>query len=211
MAQSPPGTTGIEIGILGPEEHEAALALLVRGMHTNPISLAVARNDPERSRTILTRLFGAAMRHLGWSDHMRVARSPDGAIIGVCGMLAPNTCQSTPRQVLRILPSLVPLGPVTLARTLLWVRGWAIRDTSIPHWHLGPVSVEPHLQGHGIGTALMHAFCNDMDTRGATAWLETDKPANVRFYQRFGFDVLDEARILGVSNWFMLRPPNDPS
>jgi hypothetical protein len=29
----------------------------------------------------------------------------------------------------------------------------------------------------------------------------------VSFYQRFGFEVVDEAIVLGAHNWFMRRPP----
>ena len=32
-------------------------------------------------------------------------------------------------------------------------------------------------------------------------------PENVRFYERFGFEVIGEEEVLGNSNWFMLRRP----
>jgi len=51
----------------------------------------------------------------------------------------------------------------------------------------------------------MRVFCARMDAAGEAAYLETDKPANVRFYERFGFEVVGEQRVLGVPNWFMLR------
>jgi ribosomal protein S18 acetylase RimI-like enzyme len=35
--------------------------------------------------------------------------------------------------------------------------------------------------------------------------LETDKPENVRFYQRHGFEVIAEEEIYGVVNSFMWR------
>jgi len=44
------------------------------------------------------------------------------------------------------------------------------------------------------------------DAAGEAAFLETDKPENVRFYARFGFEVVDEASPFGVRTWFMLRP-----
>ena len=45
-----------------------------------------------------------------------------------------------------------------------------------------------------------------MDSAGALAYLETDKPENVRFYERFGFEVVTEDDVVGVHNWFMTRP-----
>jgi hypothetical protein len=52
---------------------------------------------------------------------------------------------------------------------------------------------------------MMRVFCARMDAAGEDAYLETDKPINVRFYQRFGFEVVGEQQVLGVTNWFMLR------
>jgi hypothetical protein len=49
-----------------------------------------------------------------------------------------------------------------------------------------------------------------MDAYGAVAYLETDRRANVHFYQKFGFTVVAEADVMGVSNWFMSRPGGHP-
>jgi predicted N-acetyltransferase YhbS len=70
---------------------------------------------------------------------------------------------------------------------------------------LGPVAVDAHLQGKGIGSTLMQAFCERMDALGEDAYLETDKQINVRFYERFGFEVAGVEEVLGVPNWFMTR------
>jgi hypothetical protein len=41
----------------------------------------------------------------------------------------------------------------------------------------------------------------------AVGYLETDRPSNVRFYERFGFDVVGEGQVLGLPNWYMRREP----
>jgi ribosomal protein S18 acetylase RimI-like enzyme len=51
----------------------------------------------------------------------------------------------------------------------------------------------------------MQVFCAQMDAARDDAYLETDKPINVRFYERFGFRVIGEEEILGVTNYFMHR------
>ena len=51
----------------------------------------------------------------------------------------------------------------------------------------------------------MRIFCAQMDAAGEDAYLETDKEINVRFYERFGFEVVGEQEVIGVPNWFMLR------
>jgi uncharacterized protein (UPF0128 family) len=44
-----------------------------------------------------------------------------------------------------------------------------------------------------------------MDAARGDAYLETDKEFNVRFYERFGFDLIGEENVLGVQNYFMCR------
>lgn len=93
----------------------------------------------------------------------------------------------------------------TLGRVLRWTGAWTARDHRDPHWHLGPLAVAAHLQGQGIGKQVMAEVCAWMDERQGLLYLETDKPENVRFYERFGFAIRDEASVLGVPSWFMAR------
>jgi ribosomal protein S18 acetylase RimI-like enzyme len=90
-----------------------------------------------------------------------------------------------------------------------WLGSWSKHDPDERHWHLGPVAVDTHLQGRGIGSKLMLAFCARMDAAGEVSYLETDKALNVRFYERFGFEVMGEEEVLGVPNWFMIRRPEN--
>ena len=68
------------------------------------------------------------------------------------------------------------------------------------------MGVERHLQGKGIGSALLQAFCDRIDRMRSLAYLETDKLENVRLYERFGFLLRAQGRVLGVPSWFMARP-----
>jgi hypothetical protein len=45
-----------------------------------------------------------------------------------------------------------------------------------------------------------------LDEAQLAAYLETETARNVRFYERFGFGVVDRADVLGNPNWFMWRP-----
>ncbi len=176
-----------------------------RGMRDNPLHVAAFGDDPELRLRKLRRMFGAAAGVLGLHRHMLVASVPDGPIVGVCGAMPPGECRPGLGQQLRLMPHVLALGPRPAVRTARWMGAWAKRDPEERHWHLGPVAVDARLHGMGIGSKLMRVFCARMDTAGETAYLETDKPENVRFYERFGFGVVDEAEVLGTPNWFMLR------
>ena len=198
---------GLGVGALDASETAEVLDVLSRGMRDNPVHIAVFGADPEIRRRKLRRLFGPAMTGMGWERHMLVARGTDGQILGVCGMLPPGECQLAGLKRLRLLPSMLALGPVTAARILRWLGAWAKRDPEERHWHLGPVAVDAHAQGKGVGSLLMRRFCELMDAAGEVAYLETDKEINVRFYGRFGFELVGEEEVLGVTNSYMIRRP----
>ena len=78
-------------------------------------------------------------------------------------------------------------------------------DPKQPHWHLDPLGVLPERQGQGIESRLLQYFCERVDQCGVPAYLETDKPENVRLYERFSFSVTGEAPVYGVPTWLMWR------
>ena len=58
---------------------------------------------------------------------------------------------------------------------------------------------------------MLAVYCEQLDAAGAAGYLETDKPENVRLYERFGFEIRCHAYVLGVKKWFMWRRPTRPS
>jgi len=52
---------------------------------------------------------------------------------------------------------------------------------------------------------LMERYCAALDAASAPGYLETDEPRNVTFYQRFGFQVVREAQVIGTTTFFMVR------
>jgi ribosomal protein S18 acetylase RimI-like enzyme len=197
---------GLEIGALGPADSDAALDVLSRGMLDNPVHFAVFGEDPERRRRRIRHVFEGAFDAMSWRTNMLAARDADGAIVGLCGAQPPGGCQLELGQQLRLMPRMLANGPRVALRMVRWLGAWGKHDPQERHWHLGPVAVDAHLQGRGVGSKLMEVFCARVDAAGEAAYLETDKPQNVRFYERFGFEVISEQEVLGVPNWFMSRP-----
>ena len=195
----------MEIGALDTSEVETVLDVTARGMRDNPLHVAAFGDDPERRRHRFRALMSAAFSTRDFS-HTLVARREDGVIVGVCGMMPPGGCRPGIGQQLRVLPALLSMGPRTIWRVARWMGVWQKHDPDERHWHLGPLAVDAHLQGEGVGSRMMGVFCAQMDAARQDAYLETDKEVNVRFYTRFGFEVVAEQEVLGVPNWFMIRP-----
>lgn len=189
-------------------QHKSAAQLLGRGMCDNPVNVqAFGIEDRERRSRAITRFFLPVLQGLHRRGRITGAFEGD-RLVGLCGMARPGNCQPGPWEKLRVLPKVVLGDPIGAPfRVLRWTGDWARRDPREPHWHLGPVAVDSGLQGRGIGSAMLAGFCADMDGERALSYLETDKAKNVGFYQRFGFSVIAEAEVLGVTNWFMSRLP----
>ena len=208
MLEDEAGSLGsLKIGTVDAAEMGEAVGVIVRGMRDNPNVVAAFGRGPGIRHKKLLRLFGAmaAAEVPGRDRDMLTVLGPDGSILGVCGMMPPGRCQPGLGRQLRLAPALLALGPGSAGRMMTWLGAWSKRDPDERHWHLGPVAVDAHLQGMGIGSMLIRAFCERMDGVGEAAYLETDKEINVRFYERFGFEVVGEEEVLGVPNWFMTR------
>ena len=188
------------------EELAEAARVLGRGMRDNPGHVRVFGSDPDHREAALMRLFTPLLKQYRPKGAILGAFS-ENRLVGVCAMVVPGRCKATLTEKAALLPAVIRGNSLSvLISVLRWTSAWERRDPAEPHWHLGPVGVERDLQGKGIGSALLKVFCDRMDSAGALAYLETDKPENVRFYERFGFEVVAEDDVVGVHNWFMTRP-----
>jgi ribosomal protein S18 acetylase RimI-like enzyme len=195
----------VEVRSLRPGETSEAVGVLARGMRDNPIHVAAFGPDPARRLRSLERMFGALFRVFGGQ---RPICAVDGqALVAVAGVAPHGTCQPTMGQRLRFAPAMARLGPGAARRVGTWLAAWGARDPGFPHSHLGPLAVDAPLQGRGIGSEVMTAYCAGLDAAGEVGYLETDRAGNVRFYERHGYVVTGEEDVLGVPNWFMVRQP----
>jgi len=77
-----------------------------------------------------------------------------------------------------------------------------------PHWYLTILGTDPSVQGRGVGGALIDPILRRCDVSGVAAYLESSNPANVSYYQRFGFEVTGQIDYQGGPTVpLMLRQP----
>ncbi|SRR5581483_8575029 len=198
----------ISLRLLRQHEIESAARLVGRGMCSNPANVAVFRAaDAAQRAKALERFFIPVLQGL-YRRGLVLGAFRSQELVGISGIARPGFCQPKLFEKLTVLPAaVIGNSASTPLRLLEWVREWSGRDPAEPHWHLGPVAVEPQLQRQGIGSTMLGAFCSLVDSCRSLAYLETDKEENVRLYRRFGFRVVASAEVLGVPNWFMSRPP----
>lgn len=199
----------VDLRDLDRADHPAAVGVLARGMRDNPLHFAAFGDDAERRRRSLERMFTTLFRVS--TDRTAIGAFDGDALVGLTGIAPAGTCQPGVAERLRFLPGLARLGPRRAARVGSWLKTWADHDPDEPHSHLGPLAVDAQLQGRGIGTRILGEYCRRLDADGEVGYLETDKPENVRLYERVGFVVVGEAPVIGVTNWFMRREPDGAS
>jgi GNAT superfamily N-acetyltransferase len=196
--------SGIEVGDTRPDETEAAIDVAARALADGPLTIAVCGENLEYNFRQLRRFFRLQYR---LAPHQRplVARL-DGRIVASTNDLHSGGCHASPWMKLRSAPALLATRPSVALRTLRWFSDWERRDPlPRPHAHFGPFGVLPELQGRGIGSLVLTEYTRRLDAAGEDAYLETEKRENVALYSRFGFEVVEEAEVLGVPNWFMWR------
>jgi ribosomal protein S18 acetylase RimI-like enzyme len=76
-----------------------------------------------------------------------------------------------------------------------------------PHWYLAVIGADPEARGQGQGAALLRSGLARADAAGLPVYLESSKPENLPFYERFGFRVGAEVRLPGGGPvlWAMRR------
>jgi len=194
----------VEVGVLPGDRVDDAVGVLARGMRDNPLHVAAFGDDPEHRVANLTTMFTVVIG--GQPGPLHATR--DGEVVGVCGMGPPPDCTVSGFAALPYDDFPPVLDDEAERRRLYdWIHAWGLRDPGEPHFHLGPVAADAGKQGQGIGTAMLQAFADHVDEAGVLGYLETDKAANVGFYEQFGFETTAEETVIGVPNWFMRRAP----
>lgn len=185
--------------------------VLGRAFYDDPVSTWIMPDDKTRAAH-LRRFFSTVTRHhhLGGGG-VEVARQ-DSAIGAAALWDPPGRWKQTLREQLMMAPS--------------FVRGFGVRPSvgrklgallelmkrhhpEEPHWYLAVIGSDVTVRGKGYGQALMRSRLDRVDAEHAPAYLESSKPANVPYYQRFGFEVTGEIVLPngGPTLWRMWRAP----
>lgn len=197
--------TSASIRELRDDEIDAAIGVIARGMRDNPLHIGAFGRDAELRRERLARLFRVVMPMI-FANGVVLGAFQGMTLTAVAGIVASDGCQPGWREKIVMFPRLLPVaGLGGFLRLGRWTAAWSAHDLAERHLHLGPVAVDAQLQGKGIGSALMREYCARLDRLKIAGYLETDKPENVRFYEKFGFGTIAEAPVIGLTNWFMKR------
>ncbi len=182
---------------------------LGRAFYDDPVSVWIMPDPAVRAKH-LRKFFAAVTRH----HHLAgggAEVATDGSTIGAAALWdPPGRWKQSAREQLMMLPSFVlGFGPrLTMGRRVgeLFDR-MKSQHPEEPHWYLAVIGSDNSVRGKGYGQALMNSRLDRVDAEHAPAYLESSKPENVPYYQRFGFEVMGELVIPngGPTLWPMWR------
>lgn len=127
-------------------------------------------------------------------------------ILGFIHWVESPRCQFSMMEKLALVPYMMTgFGFNSTVKASKWLAVWSKHDPEKKHIYLGPVGVDPREQGQGIGRLLMQHYCDELDHTGSEGYLETDREKNIKFYESFGFETIQEISVLEVKNYLMWR------
>ncbi len=181
---------------------------MARAFYDDPVMTWLFPDERPRLAQ-LYRLFATMTRH----HHLSrggVEVACDGPGVGAAASWdPPNQWRETRRELLAQAPAFLRVFGFhsAQARGVQEVMMRAHPDE--PHWYLAAIGSDPTVRGKGFGQALMRSRLQRCDAEYCPAYLESTKPENVPYYQRFGFSVTAEIRLPngGPPMWPMWREP----
>lgn len=181
---------------------------MARAFYDDPVMTWLFPGD--RARTAqLCRLFAAMTRH----HHLArggVEVACDGPGIGAAALWdPPNQWRETRLGELAMTPALLRVFGFRTGVGRAVQSAMKRAHPEEPHWYLAAIGSDPTVRGQGFGQALLRSRLDRCDAEYCPAYLESSKPENVPYYQRFGFTVTGEIALPqgGPSIWPMWRDP----
>lgn len=167
--------------------------ILAHAFYNDPfMRWMVPRNDA-RTRSLTTLFAASARHHYLPRGGVQVAVGGGDAIGGATLWSPPGRWRESRSEELRMLPGMllafgcrIPL----IKETLQLVASHHPEEP--PHWYLGVIGSDPKVRGAGFGRVLMDSGLERCDAEHAPAYLESTNPANVPYYERFGFQAIGE-------------------
>jgi GNAT superfamily N-acetyltransferase len=195
----------IEARGAGPEDLTPLAGALARAFHDDPVMVwLLGERDEPRLRRLRRFMGSEARRH---SRHGGTVLTADGHP-GAALWDPPGRWRMSWVDIVRATPVMISgVGP-RIPRALGGLSQMDKTHPREPHWYLAVLGTDPPHQGKGVGAALMAPVLARCDAEGTGAYLESSKPDNVPYYERFGFRVTGQIDMpKGPTMWPMWRDP----
>lgn len=193
------------------DDSDAVIDITAKGFHDDPVMKWMLRRD--RKYEFALQLFMRTLAHLIYLPH-RESYIND-ARTGATMWLPPGVTGDIGLiQQLRSVPAMIRIAGISGIPSMLRVQSFLDgKHPTKPHYYLFSIASLPEMRGQGIGSALMTPMTDRFDEQQVGAYLENSRSANLPFYQRHGFEVVEQVQLPGggPTMWLMWREPQPVS
>jgi GNAT superfamily N-acetyltransferase len=188
------GPNDDRVDALAPERAAEAGELLAAS-HADYPSFRHVFGDPARRRRALRPFMAATARDAAAHGRSLVAQD-DAGMLGVALWMPPGTFPLTAGRKARMVPALLSTARAAPGSFAAFARLGTQLEQAHPRracWYLLALGVHPRAQRRGVGRRLMTPVLALADGAGLPVYLQTSDPANVDYYERFGFELTQPA------------------
>ncbi|MEZ4331129.1 MAG: GNAT family N-acetyltransferase [Myxococcota bacterium] len=183
------------------DERRSVCDLLGRAFFDDPVA-AYLFPDPASRASRYARFASIAIEAFGDAGVVLTESSLRSAAI----WQAPSPAPTSAMRQLRLLASLLGLTRTGFARIARMSDLMSRHHPREPHWYLAVLGTDPSAQRTGLASAVLKPQLDRCDRERLPAYLESSKATNIPFYNKHGFEVVDELVIPGgPSLWPMIR------
>ena len=206
-----PARDEVEVKVLARGQERAAAAALAASHADYPAFRHVFAHPARRRRALLP-FFAATVRDAVpfGAVYAALERSK---VLAVAVWLPPGAFPWSIGRKLRATPAFARVFAADPGAFRAFTRYGSNAEKHHPterHWYLEVLGVRPEAQRRGLGRRLITPVLERADRAGIACYLETSDRANVAYYERFGFSVIDDALPLvphGPTHVAMRRGP----
>jgi len=178
---------------------ERGARVCARAFFDDPFFSYLWADDRHRLRA-LHLIHRALLVHLGDGGRIVTVRDSSDQMLGIAAWLTTDHYPQGVRAQLAQLPGMLRAfsrTPRSFAKGQTCLTALAKVHPHDAQWYLCVLATDPPAQRHGVGTLLMNEGLGHIDNEGVGGYLETQKPENLAYYRRFGYELRDTLTPLG--------------
>lgn len=201
-------SANFEVVSLPAKEIHHGISVTSRAFWPDPLFGFFTRNSVDEHRNMP--IYVKAVIHDALKHGQVDAVISNNRVVATASWLPPGASPRSQARELRITARVLPvlLRGRNRRTAINMLQTMSKKHPTEPHWYLALIGVDPALQGKGIGNLLIRKQLERCDADGRPAYLETQKPENLPYYERFGFVVRDTIAKDGCPTlWSMWREP----
>jgi ribosomal protein S18 acetylase RimI-like enzyme len=171
--------------------------VLANAFYDDPVANFVTSEESDTKLRKLKWFFSLSVRYC---QPLGSIYTTAGSLKGIAIWFPPETFPPSIVRMMRLGMYALPFkfgwgATIRIINALNHLEEFHKQNMPQPHWYLSNLGVVPACQGQGIGGLLLQPILQQADSLNLPCYLESSKQKNIKFYQKHGFEVVQEINI----------------